>query len=299
MVAGRDVDVELGVGAVADLRRRIFSGERRQLRGGAADQGLVASLVVAGGVGSSPGLRDNLRAAAHEFDDIGTMEDVLIESGEEENLVALERTADCASELLLAVVRLERLAIPVNARAWPSAGWFDWRNGLVQKIISRTEGTVAEMVEGRSVQVIGAGLGDNVDDGAAGAALFGAVGRGGDAEFLHNFGGDFVGSAIASTRLGKEGVVEVAAVDQEAVLESPNAADREIAVGGGIQAARVLRDAGREQGKIGETAAVQGEIAEGALVEERGDAVGLGFDQGGCAGDGNTFVGAGDGEVEI
>ena len=211
-----------------------------------------------------------------EFDDVGLVEDVLIESSEEENFVALEWAADGASELLLAIVRLER-----------------------QEGIVRAEGTVAEIIESRAVQVIGAGLGDDVDDGAAGAALLGAVSGGGDAELLHDVGGDFVGGAIASARLGEESVVVVAAVDEEAVLESANAAEGEIAVGGGIEAARILRDAGREQGEVGEAAAVQGEIVQGALVEQRGDAVGLSVDQDGRCGDSHGFMWAGYGEVEI
>jgi len=140
---------------------------------------------------------------------------VLIESGEKENLVALERAADGASELLLAIVRLER-----------------------QEGVDGAEGTVAQVVEDGAVDVVGAGFGDDVDDRAAGASLFGAVGIGGDAELLYNFGGKLVGSAIASASLGEEGVVVVAAVDEGGVLESANAAEGEIAVGGGGEAVR-------------------------------------------------------------
>ena len=161
---------------------------------------------------------------------------MLIEAGEEENLVALERAADGASDLLLAVVRLEG-----------------------EESVGGAERTVAEVVERGAVQVIGAGFGDDVDDGAAGASLLGAVGIGGDAELLHDFGGELVGSAIASASLGEEGVVVVAAIDQEAVLESANAAEGKIAIGGGSQAARILGDAGGEQREVGEAAAVQRE----------------------------------------
>jgi hypothetical protein len=82
-------------------------------------------------------------------------------------------------------------------------------------------------------------------------------------------------------------------------LESANAAEGEIAVGGGGEAARILGDAGGEQGEIGEAVAVEWHIVQGALVEERGDGRRLRFDQGGRGGDGDIFVGAGDGEVEI
>ena len=89
--------------------------------------------------------------------------------------------------------------------------------------------------------VIGAGLGDDVDYGAAGASLLSTVGIGGDAELLHDFVGELVGSAVETAGLGEESIVEVAAVDQEAVLKSANAAERKIAAGGGSEAARILR----------------------------------------------------------
>ena len=116
---------------------------------------------------------------------------MLIEAGEEENLVALERAADGASELLLAIVRLE-----------------------CQECVGGAERAVPEVIKRRAVQVIGAGFGDNVDHGSGGAALFGAEGVGGDAKLLHDFGRDLEGRAIASASLGEEGIVVVAAVDQ-------------------------------------------------------------------------------------
>ena len=116
----------------------------------------------------------------------------------------------------------------------------------------------------------------------------------GDAEFLHDFGGELVGSAITSASLGEESVVVVAAIDEEGVLKSANAAEGEIAIGGGSQAARILGDAGREQREIGEAASVQREIVHGAFVEQRGDGAGLGFDEHGRGGDGDVFLGPGD-----
>ena len=103
----REIDVELSVGCVADLRGGIFSGERGELRRGGEDQGLIGDFVVSGSVGAGASGGDDLRSAVQEFDYVGGVEDMLIEAGEEENLVALERTADGASELLLAVVRFE------------------------------------------------------------------------------------------------------------------------------------------------------------------------------------------------
>jgi len=242
--------------------------------GGGEDQGFIGGFVVSGSEGSGAGGGHDLRGAIEEFDDVGGVKDVLIESAEKEDLVALERTADGASELLLAIVRLKS-----------------------QESIGGSERTVAEVIKDGAVHMIGARLGDNVDDGAAGASLFGAVGIGGDAELLDNFGGDRVGSAITSASLGEESVVVIAAIDEGGVLESANAAEGEIAVRGRSQATRILGDAGREQGEVGEAAAVQGKIVDGTFVEQCGDGAGLSFDQGGRRGDGDIFLGAGDGEA--
>ncbi len=275
-MARGEIDIQLGIGRVADLRGGIFSGERGELGGGSEDQSLIGGLVIAGSVWSGRGLGHDLRTAVEEFDYVGGVEDVLIESGEEENLVSLNGAADGASELLLAIVRLKG-----------------------EERIRSTEGTVAEIVERGAMHVIGAGLGDDVNDGAAGASLFGSVGIGGDTELLHDFGGELVGCAIASAGLGEESVVVVAAIDEGGVLESANAPEREIAVGGGGQAARILRHAGGEQGEVGEPAAVQWQIVYCTFVEQRGDGAGLGFDQRRRAGDGDILVSFGDGEDEF
>jgi hypothetical protein len=74
--------------------------------------------------------------------------------------------------------------------------------------------------------VIGARLGDDIDHRAAGAPELGAVGVGRDAKFLHDFGRKLIGSTVASTGLREEGIVEVAAIDEEAVVESAQAAER-------------------------------------------------------------------------
>jgi len=196
----------------------IGSGEGGKLGGGSEDEGLVAGFVVARRVRSGAGLRDHLHGAVEELDDIGNVEVVLIETGEEEDFVFLEGTADGASALLLAAVGLEG-----------------------HKGIGGSETAVANVIEAGAVPMIGAGFSDNVDDGAAGASEFGTVRIRGDAEFLHDFVGELVGGAIEAASLGEEGVVEVAAVDEETVLESAEAAEREIAVGGGTPGESSMR----------------------------------------------------------
>src|ERR1700730_8553118 len=114
------------------------------------------------------------------------MEVVLVETSEEKDFVFLDGTADGASDLLLAVVRLEG-----------------------EEGIGGAEGAVAEEVESGAVPVIRSRLGDDVDDRSARAPEFSAIGVGRDSEFLHDFGRKLVGSAVASASLGEECVIEV------------------------------------------------------------------------------------------
>src|SRR5579862_159286 len=220
-MARGEIDVELAVAGISDLSSWILSSKRTELRGGCKDQRFVAGFVVTRRVRSGAGLRNDFRAAVEEFDDVGDVEDMLIESGEEENLVALERAADSASDLLLAVVRPEG-----------------------EKRVGGPERTVAQVVERGAVNVIGARFGDDVDDGASRTALLGAVGVRGYTELLHNFRRELIGRAVASASLGEESVIEVEAIDEKGVLKSANAAEREVAICGGSEAAWILSDTG-------------------------------------------------------
>ena len=221
LVARSEIDIELGVRGIADLRGGKGTGKRGEVSGSGEDKGLIAGFIIAGRLGSGAGLGLDDHGAVKEFDDIGDVEIVLIESAEEEDFVFLDRTAERGSALLLAAVRLEG------------------HHG-----IGRAEAAVADVVEAGAVPVVGAGFGDNVDDGAAGASLFRAVGVRGDAEFLDDFVGELVRRTVKAASLGEEGVVEVAAIDEETVLKSAQATERKITVGGGGEAARILRDAG-------------------------------------------------------
>ena len=60
-----------------------------------------------------------------------------------------------------------------------------------------------------------------------------------------------------------------------------------------------MRDAGGEQHEIGEAAAVERKIGDGAFVKESGDGAGLSLDEGGRAGDGDVFESAGYIEAEL
>src|ERR1700681_981000 len=89
LMAGSEIDVELGVGRVSDLRGGIFAGERSEVSGGGDDQCLIGGFVVSGGVRSGASGGNDLRSAVEEFDDAGRVKDVLVEAGEEEDSVAL------------------------------------------------------------------------------------------------------------------------------------------------------------------------------------------------------------------
>ena len=206
---------------------------------------MVAGFVVAGGGGAGAGLRDDYAAAVDEADDRGLVENVLIEAGEEEDAVAAERTSEGEAELLLLAGRFH-----------------------IEEWIAGVEGAVAEVIEPGAVKFVRAGLGDDVDDGAAGASGFGGDGIGGDAEFLDHLVGKLIGGAIAAAGLGEEGVVVVGAIDEVTGLEAADAAEGEVAVGSGVEAAGVLGDAGGEQGEVGEAAAVQRKIEDGAFIND-------------------------------
>src|SRR5207237_6659608 len=74
-----------------------------------------------------------------------------------------------------------------------------------------------------------------------------------------------------AARLREESIVVVGAVDEVARLVSPNAAESEVSIGGGGQAARILGHAWRKQRKVGEAATVQGQVIDRSFVNHGGD----------------------------
>src|SRR4051812_4970713 len=147
-----NVDIELGVSGVADLRGGIFSGQGREFGRCGKYQGGVGGLVVSrNSVGA--GLRAQLRTAIQELHDVGNAEDMLVKSGKKENFVELDGAADGASDLLLPVMRLEG-----------------------EKRIAGAEGTIAQVVKRSAMQVVGAGFRDHVYHRASRAALLRSIG---------------------------------------------------------------------------------------------------------------------------
>lgn len=89
LVAWIKVDIELRIGRISDLCRRIFPCQGRKLGSSGKDQGLVGSFVIAGAIRPGLWLWNDARAAIQKFDDIRHVKDVLIESREEEDLILL------------------------------------------------------------------------------------------------------------------------------------------------------------------------------------------------------------------
>src|SRR5579862_1730700 len=124
LMVGREIEVELAVRGIADLRRWIFTSERGQLRCGGKDQRLIGGFVVPRRIWAGAGLRDDLGTAVEKLDYIGHVKDVLIESGEEEGAISPNGAADRASKLLLTVMGLKR-----------------------EEGVGRAEGAVPQMIE--------------------------------------------------------------------------------------------------------------------------------------------------------
>ena len=132
------------------------------------------------------------------------------------------------------------------------------------------EGFGALVVEETSVDVVGAGLGDDVDDAAAGAAELGVGTAGHDLEFLDGFERDIDGSALAAGLLAEEAVVVIAAIERDVVEDAALAVDVDLVAVGALHDA----DAGRKREQIFELAAEHGSGLDGLVVEGRGGRIG-------------------------
>lgn len=187
LIARREIDIELGIRGIADLRSGVRSGEGSELCGGSEDQSLVAGLIVAGRIRPGASLRHNLHRPIEKFHYVRYAEVVLIESGKEKDFISLERAAERGSALLLLAVRLERH----------------------ERSSSAAECAVANVIKAGAMPVVGPGLGDDVNNRAAGTSHFSSVGIGRDAELLHNFVRELVRSAIEAAGLREKCIIEI------------------------------------------------------------------------------------------
>ena len=116
---------------------------------------------------------------------------------EEECSVFLNGTAKSSAKLVLLIVR----------------------GGRIEKA-SGIQRLIAEKLIGAAVPIVGAGFGDNIDDGAGVAAVFGVKGVGENAKFS-----DAIGRWLNGRRVHEQ-VVAVAAVHAKVVGASTAAIDR-------------------------------------------------------------------------
>ena len=85
------------------------------------------------------------------------------------------------------------------------------------------------------MEIVGARLGDNIGDSAAGASKLGGIAAAVDLKFFHRIDAELIGrapSAGSAESLAIKVVVIVAAVHQVTGLVSANSAECEIPVGG-------------------------------------------------------------------
>ena len=185
--------------------------------------------------------------------------------GEDEELVFDDGRAEAIAEL----VALERL-------------------GFGREEVAGVEGVVAEEFVDAAVDLVGAGLGGDVDD-AGGVAEFGLEEIALDLEFLDGVEGR-VDGGVADAR-----VAEFDAVEQVAGGAFALAADEDAAVGalggGGDEAGRAFAgrdlgdDAGRERAEGEVIAAVQGKVFDGALGDQLAEGGGVGVGDFGVSAD--------------
>src|SRR5713226_9374873 len=131
------------------------------------------------------------------------------------------------------------------------------------------------------MDIVGAALGDDVDDATGGAPVFRVVVAQNELKFLHRFLGNSGADAV-------DGIVDgVGAIDADHVGAGARAVDVEAAIGsgadgGGDVASGLLVD----EREIDVAASVNGEVLDAALLDGLGDFCLGSFDGGGFGGDG-------------
>ena len=194
---------------------------------------------------------------------------------EEKIAIRPDRPAERAAELVVVVGRFRSVVQHVD--------------GVV-----RVERLVAVELEGRSVQVVGAGLGDDVDHGATGAAILGGERVRVDLEFFYRVLAELIrgtSGAGAADGLAEERVVVVRSVDDQAVERAALTGEADVA------GANIARDTGREQREVDEVAAVDGQVLHRRFGDRRADLRAAGLEDRRAARDVDGFCDARDGHL--
>src|SRR6266496_3327927 len=124
------------------------------------------------------------------------MEHMLVISHVKECAVALERPAERCAKLGLLAFGLER-----------------------HERMPGIEHAVAQIGKSGAVEMVGAGLGHDINHCPAGSSKLRAVSVGRNTELLYHFIGKLVGGAIASAGLGEKCVVIIGSIHQVTGLE--------------------------------------------------------------------------------
>lgn len=146
----------------------------------------------------------------------------------------------------------------------------------------------AEVFEQTAVVIICAGLGDDVDHAAGGAAIFSVSSAGDDLKFLYGFERDVSGSSLAAGLLAEEAVVVITAIEADVVEYAALPVDIDFI------AVRSLgnADAGCQSEQVFKLATEDRDALDGKLGE-RGGSFSFGDFDNGDVGDHNLLGGGG------
>ena len=248
--AAPGVDVErpvllLGPGVVVAQGQEVVGielpvdlGQQHPRVVGAIDGAVLVGAAEAGKVVDDP------RLDAGGIGLLGGAAVLVIEGHEVERLVLLEGPAEGEAELLLAEIGLRRV------RAVAALG-------------RRRQAVALEIRVRGAVDVVGPGLGDDVDEAAAAASELGRSALGHHDDLLDRIQVEGEGGPLAAALLTEEGVVEVRAVDGDVVGDALLAVDRELVAVGALNDA----DPWSELGEIEEVPPVVGQPPDRRVVD--------------------------------
>ncbi len=200
---------------------------------------------------------------------LGGLFDVEVAGEEEEELVAHERAAERGADLVSGRIKRRSLR-------------------AIRALGPRRQAVAGVVVVARAVKVVGARLGDDVDEARGGAAVLGVGPVGHDHDFGHRVEIESERGALASALLAEERIIEVRAVHRDVVLNAFLAVDRELVAVGPLDGS----DAGRQLGEIEEVVAVVGKVLDGPLVDARYPLDARGLDDRRFARDGHFLLDA-------